>query len=174
MNPISVPPPGNHYKPWRDGEDRKLRDFASAGLSARAIGRRLGRTTVAVRTRAVHLGIRLNGAPANGAAADAPWHGDRASVERGAAPPAVDASRCAVCDLDLTGDDLLTRGHDDGRRQHLACHFGEPAVEGGRSAGAMVRTVSLVERARETVAASVALRQKAARVRDASRASRSA
>ena len=76
MNPISVPPPGNHYKPWRDGEDRKLREFASMGLGARAIGRRLGRTTVAVRTRAVHLGIRLSGAPASIAPAAVPWPSD--------------------------------------------------------------------------------------------------
>ena len=87
MNPISVPPPGNHYKPWRDGEDRKLREFASVGLGARAIGRRLGRTTVAIRTRAVHLGIRLGGAPPVGESPAMPWQGD--------APPIAEEARTA-------------------------------------------------------------------------------
>ena len=84
MNPIDVPPPGNHYKPWREGEDRKLREFASNGLGARAIGRRLGRTTVAVRTRAVHLGIRLRGPQPDGLESAAPWSGTGAPPTSGA------------------------------------------------------------------------------------------
>ena len=86
MNPIDVPPPINHYKPWRDGEDRKLREFASDGLGARTIGRRLGRTTVAVRTRAVHLGIRLRGQQPDGLDRAAPWNGTGAPPASGAMP----------------------------------------------------------------------------------------
>jgi hypothetical protein len=83
----------NHYKPWREAEDRKLREFASAGLGARAIGRRLGRTTIAVRTRAVHLGVRLRGAPADGAGPAPRWKVDGGSGTAGGTSAApVDAA----------------------------------------------------------------------------------
>ena len=47
----------HHYHPWREVEERRLREWLGDGGSMRVIAVRLGRTTVAVRTMARRLGI---------------------------------------------------------------------------------------------------------------------
>jgi hypothetical protein len=59
---VLLPSRAHHGKPWREVEDRRLREWAAEGIGARVIGVRLGRTTCAVRGRAEKLGIPF-GAP---------------------------------------------------------------------------------------------------------------
>jgi hypothetical protein len=68
-----VPPREKHRQRWKEVEDRRLREFVESGLPTRVIAQRMGRTTLAVRTRAHHLGITLGGsAPDGGTGQTAP------------------------------------------------------------------------------------------------------
>ena len=58
-----VPPREKHRQRWKEAEDRRLREFVESGLPTRVIALRMGRTTLAVRTRAHHLGIPLGVTP---------------------------------------------------------------------------------------------------------------
>ena len=76
-----VPPREKHRQRWKEVEDRRLREFVESGLPTRLIAERMGRTTLAVRTRAHHLGITLGGpAPESGT-------GQTAAEPRSAFPP---------------------------------------------------------------------------------------
>ena len=52
-----LPEREHHYHPWREVEERRLREWIDAGVPMRMIAVRLCRTTVAVRTMARRLGI---------------------------------------------------------------------------------------------------------------------
>jgi hypothetical protein len=46
-------------RPWTQADDEKLRKLALTGLSSRAIGIRMNRTEISVRSRAKHLQVIL-------------------------------------------------------------------------------------------------------------------
>jgi hypothetical protein len=46
-------------RPWTQADDEKLQKLALTGLSSRAIGIRMNRTEIAVRSRAKHLRVIL-------------------------------------------------------------------------------------------------------------------
>jgi hypothetical protein len=65
-----VPPREKHRQRWKEAQDRRLRELVASGLPTRVVALRLGRTTLAVRTRAHQLGITLGVSPPAGASGE--------------------------------------------------------------------------------------------------------
>ena len=79
-----VPPREKHRQRWKEAEDRRLRELVESGLPTRVIALRMGRTTLAVRTRAHHLGIPLGVPPEHLADPPAPSHRSEFPPDRAA------------------------------------------------------------------------------------------